>query len=75
MWVALSDLRFQSDAATLLSVMLILNAVAAMALVPAWVLLFKPRFITGAARDGDAVPQAEAARVRDRDGGAAAPWI
>lgn len=58
MWVGMSDLRFQSDAATLLSVMLVLNAVAAMALVPAWVLVFKPRFITGAVRDEDGVLQA-----------------
>lgn len=59
MWVALSDLRFQSDAATLLSVMLVLNAVAAMLLVPAWVLVFKPRFIMAAARDADGVLQVE----------------
>lgn len=57
MWVAMSDLRFQSDAATLLSVMLVLNALAAMMLVPAWVLVFKPRFITSAQRDEDGVLQ------------------
>ena len=57
MWVFMSDLRFQSDAATLLSVMLVLNAVAAMVLVPAWVLVFKPKFITGAQRDADGVLQ------------------
>ncbi len=57
MWVAMSDLRFQSDAATLLSVMLVLNALAAMMLVPAWVLVFRPRFITGAQRDEDGVLQ------------------
>ncbi|MCF7982085.1 MAG: MMPL family transporter [Pseudomonadales bacterium] len=48
MWVFLSDLRFQADAALLLIVMLLLNAVAAMMLVPAWVLKFKPNFITSA---------------------------
>ncbi|PHV03865.1 transporter [Janthinobacterium sp. BJB412] len=63
MWVALSDLRFQSDAATLLSVMLVLNAVAAMLLVPAWVLVFTPRFITAAARDADGVLQVEQAQA------------
>ena len=57
MWVAMSDLRFQSDAATLLSVMLVLNALAAMMLVPAWVLVFKPHFITGAQLDEDGVLQ------------------
>lgn len=47
MWVFLSDLRFQADSALLLSMMLILNAVAAILIVPSWVLIFKPRFITG----------------------------
>jgi predicted RND superfamily exporter protein len=42
MWVFVSDLRFQADAALLLIVMLILNALAAMFLVPAWILRFKP---------------------------------
>lgn len=59
MWVGMSDLRFQSDAATLLSVMLVLNALAAMVLVPAWILVFMPRFITGAARDEDGVLQTD----------------
>ena len=45
MWVVLSDLRFQADAALLLIVMVILNAIAAMLLVPSWVLVFKPSFI------------------------------
>ncbi len=45
MWVLLSDLRFQSDAALLLTVMVILNAIAAMLLVPSWILVFKPAFI------------------------------
>lgn len=57
MWVLLSDLRFQSDAALLLSLMLILNALAAMLLVPAWVMVFKPRFITAAYLDEDGVLQ------------------
>ena len=69
MWVGMSDLRFQSDAATLLSVMLVLNALAAMMLVPAWVLVFKPRFITGAARDEDGVLQTEERQVCNRGGG------
>lgn len=51
MWVLMSDLRFQSDAAILLTLMLLLNAVAALVLVPAWVLIFKPRFILAAHYD------------------------
>ena len=45
MWVFISDLRFQADAALLLIVMLVLNALAAIFLVPAWILRFKPAFI------------------------------
>ena len=45
MWVFMSDLRFQADAALLLVVMLILNALAAVFLVPSWVAIFKPQFI------------------------------
>jgi predicted RND superfamily exporter protein len=45
MWVFISDLRFQADAALLLIVMLILNALAAIFLVPAWILRFRPAFI------------------------------
>ena len=45
MWVFISELRFQADAALLLCVMLVLNALAAMFLVPAWIALFKPAFI------------------------------
>ena len=48
MWVILSDLRFQSEAALLLIVMLILNALAATFVVPAWIVLFRPRFISAA---------------------------
>ncbi|MFC6673925.1 hypothetical protein [Marinobacterium aestuariivivens] len=55
MWVLLSDLRFQAEAALLLSVMVVLNAVAAMLLVPSWVLVFRPRFICGAYADEDGV--------------------
>ena len=47
MWVFLSDLRFQADAALLLSVMVVLNALAALVLVPAWILVTKPAFIEG----------------------------
>ncbi len=55
MWVFISNLRFQADAALLLIVMLMLNAVAAMNLVPAWILRFEPGFILEAAKDADAV--------------------
>ena len=46
MWKFVSSLRFQADAAVLLCVMLVLNAIAALVLVPAWIRLFKPAFIT-----------------------------
>jgi predicted RND superfamily exporter protein len=49
MWVILSDLRFQSEAALLLIVMLILNALAATFVVPAWIVTFRPKFIAAAA--------------------------
>ncbi|MES3015372.1 MAG: MMPL family transporter [Pseudomonadota bacterium] len=48
MWIFLSDLRFQSDAAILLSFMLVVNALAAMLIVPAWCVVFRPKFVTGA---------------------------
>ncbi|MGE0482578.1 MAG: RND family transporter [Gammaproteobacteria bacterium] len=51
MWVFVSDLRFQADAARLLFIMLVLNAAAAMFLVPAWVDTFKPKFIMQAAQE------------------------
>lgn len=54
MWVIFSDLRFQSDAAMLLCVMIVINGIAAMLLVPSWVLVFKPRFITNVYADEDA---------------------
>ncbi|WP_286164406.1 MMPL family transporter [Azoarcus sp. DN11] len=57
MWIVLSDLRFQSDAALLLSLMLVFNVMAAMLLVPAWVMIFKPRFITAVYLDEDQVIQ------------------
>ena len=60
MWVFLSDLRFQADAALLLVVMLILNALAAMFLVPSWVMVFRPKFIGVARYDEDGVLYAEA---------------
>ena len=50
MWVLVSSLRFQADAALLLSVMLILNAMASIFLVTAWITIFKPKFITGELR-------------------------
>lgn len=45
MWAFMSSLRFQSDAALLLLVMLFVNAVAAMLIVPAWCMVFRPRFV------------------------------
>lgn len=45
MWVLFSDMRFQADAAKLLIVMLIFNAVAALAIVPAWISSIRPNFI------------------------------
>jgi len=59
MWVLLSDLRFQADAALLLIVMLVLNACAAVFLVPSWVVIFKPAFITGVHYDEDGILVAE----------------
>ncbi|MBT7951373.1 MAG: MMPL family transporter [Gammaproteobacteria bacterium] len=51
MWVFISDLRFQADAARLLIIMLVLNACSAMFLVPAWVDIFKPKFILDAGKE------------------------
>lgn len=59
MWVILSDLRFQSDAALLLCVMIVINGFAAMLLVPAWVLVFKPKFIVNVYSDEDGVLYAD----------------
>lgn len=49
LWIFMSDLRFQSDAALLLSFMLVVNAIAAMLIVPAWCVLFRPRFVVACA--------------------------
>lgn len=57
MWVFVSDLRFQADSALLLTIMLILNALAALLLMPAWVMIFRPSFITQAFLDEDGVLQ------------------
>jgi predicted RND superfamily exporter protein len=51
MWVFVSELRFQADAAKLLFIMLLLNAASAMFLVPAWVDVFKPKFILQSATE------------------------
>lgn len=59
MWVIFSDLRFQSDAAMLLCVMIVINGMAAMLLVPSWVLVFRPRFITDVYVDEDGVLHAD----------------
>ena len=55
MWIFMSDLRFQSDAAILLSFMLIVNAIAAMLIVPSWCVVFKPKFVTAIHYDEDGV--------------------
>jgi predicted RND superfamily exporter protein len=51
MWIWISELRFQADAARLLMIMLILNACSAMFVVPAWVTIFKPKFIMKAGEE------------------------
>ena len=61
MWIFLSDLRFQSDSAILLSFMLVVNALAAMLIVPAWCVVFKPKFVTGAAASHPATGVAQPA--------------
>lgn len=68
MWIFMSDLRFQSDAAVLLSFMLIVNAIAAMLIVPAWCVVFKPHFVVATHYDADGVleedaPNAECAKA------------
>ncbi|MCB1674923.1 MAG: MMPL family transporter, partial [Halioglobus sp.] len=55
MWYFLSDLRFQADAALLLCVMLVLNAAAAVFLVPSWIRVFRPKFIVSAHYDEDGI--------------------
>ena len=59
LWIFMSDLRFQSDAAVLLSFMLIVNAIAAVLIVPSWCVVFKPRFVTAAHYDEDGVLEAD----------------
>lgn len=59
MWVILSDLRFQSDAAMLLCVMIVINGLAAMLLVPSWILVLRPRFITNVYADEDGILHAD----------------
>ena len=51
MWVFISELRFQADAARLLIIMLVMNMASAMFLVPAWVNIFKPKFIMEAGEE------------------------
>ena len=60
MWIVLSDLRFQSDAAVLLSFMLIVNAVAAMVIVPAWCVVFKPHFVVATHRSAEGLIEEDA---------------
>jgi len=55
MWIFMSDLRFQSDAAVLLSFMLVVNAIAAMLIVPAWCVVFKPHFVVATHYNEDGV--------------------
>lgn len=57
LWIFMSSLRFQSDTAMLLSFMLIVNALAAMFIVPAWCVVFKPHFVTNTEVDIDGVIQ------------------
>lgn len=45
-WILLSSLRFQADAATLLSIMMLVSRLAAIMFVPAWIVVFKPRFLS-----------------------------
>lgn len=51
-WVFASTLRFQADAAKLLIAMMIFNLLAALLFVPAWVIVFKPRFLAGEGESG-----------------------
>jgi predicted RND superfamily exporter protein len=59
MWVIFSDVRFQSDAALLLCVMIVINGIAAMLLVPSWVLVFKPSFVINVYADDDGILHAD----------------
>ncbi|WP_373717533.1 RND family transporter [Roseateles sp.] len=66
LWVFLSDLRFQSDAAALLSFMLIVNAIAAIVIVPAWCVVFKPRFVVAGALEAAAASDDDPSTARAR---------
>jgi uncharacterized protein len=70
LWIFMSDLRFQSDAATLLSFMLIVNAIAAVLIVPAWCVVFKPHFVVATHYDSEGVLE-EDANGRERSDPAA----
>jgi len=61
MWIFMSDLRFQSDAAVLLSFMLVVNALAAMLIVPAWCVVFRPHFVVATHYDEDGVLEEDTA--------------
>lgn len=63
LWVFLSDLKFQSDAALLLSFMLIVNALAAILIVPAWCVVFKPHFVVATHYDEEGVLEEDATRA------------
>lgn len=66
MWIFLSDLRFQSDAAILLSFMLIVNAIAAMLIVPAWCVVFRPHFVVATHYDADGVLEEDCETATER---------
>ena len=63
MWVFESDLRFQADSARLLIIMLLINAISAMFFVPAWVDVFRPRFVV-ADREHSPIVRARAEPAR-----------
>jgi len=65
LWVFLSDLRFQSDAALLLSFMLVVNAIAAILIVPAWCVVFKPHFVVAAHYDKEGVLEEDSVPNKD----------
>ena len=62
LWIFLSSLRFQADSATLLVLMMLVNMVAGMVFVPAWIMVFEPAFIRGdLARGAEAAAEVGAA--------------
>jgi hypothetical protein len=65
LWVFLSDLRFQSDAALLLSFMLVVNAIAAILIVPAWCVVFKPHFVVATHYDKEGVLEEDGVPNKD----------